>query len=416
MLKPINWWFQFPLALRQVAKVRFLASLGAGGVVYMTPLIFHQADLSASEIGQGLAASAIIGSVSRLLCGLFLDRGLACSWPICLAGVLSIFANFVLVHAVGFANYLGGQLLIGMAAGFYFPAIELSVSLSCSNFPPRRGYALARSADALGIAMGTFAGVIASSLSIIRAVYIIEVITASITILILSRRPLTDKRVAIAQLQAGNNSKDKRFSTRPSQNWLLPLLPIFALTIVVTATITLRQSALPLDLVHGSLERPPLSVTWSGALVALQLSILVLLQWPVGSWVAQRNLHFGLGIGLAGLGIGSMLIALSGLHFRGLVLILVAELLLAFGEAAFLPTATDAIIREAPIELQGLAMALFSQCFAISASTVPLFAGVLLDTQGNGLLLWLSAAAICILMLPMLGSIRSSTTLLPIPD
>jgi hypothetical protein len=65
-----------------LAVIRWLASLGAGGVIYMTPIIFHQVNLSASQVGQGLAASALIGTVARLLCGVLLDRGLTCSWPV----------------------------------------------------------------------------------------------------------------------------------------------------------------------------------------------------------------------------------------------------------------------------------------------------------------------------------------------
>ena len=40
---------------------------------------------------------------------------------------------------------------------------------------------------------------------------------------------------------------------------------------------------------------------------------------------------------------------------------------MAIGLAAFLPTATEAIIQLPPVGKRGLAMALFSQCFAISA-------------------------------------------------
>ena len=58
-----------------------LTSIGAGGVIFMTPLVFHAIDFSASEVGSGLAISALIGTVVRLLSGSLLDRGLSCSWP-----------------------------------------------------------------------------------------------------------------------------------------------------------------------------------------------------------------------------------------------------------------------------------------------------------------------------------------------
>ena len=74
--RPLNWWNQFPAALQELAWIRLLASVGAGGVIYMTTIIFHQVDLSASQVGQGLAAAALIGTVVRLLCGVLLDLSL----------------------------------------------------------------------------------------------------------------------------------------------------------------------------------------------------------------------------------------------------------------------------------------------------------------------------------------------------
>ena len=51
-------------------------------------------------------------------------------------------------------------------------------------------------------------------------------------------------------------------------------------------------------------------------------------------------------------------------------------------------------------------MALFSQCFAISAVVAPLLGGALLDQQGHGLLLWLGMAVACLAMLPTAYQLR----------
>ena len=48
-----QWWHQFPAPLRELATVRLVASFGAGGVLYLTPMVFHQADFSASQVGSG---------------------------------------------------------------------------------------------------------------------------------------------------------------------------------------------------------------------------------------------------------------------------------------------------------------------------------------------------------------------------
>jgi len=51
-------------------------------------------------------------------------------------------------------------------------------------------------------------------------------------------------------------------------------------------------------------------------------------------------------------------------------------------------------------------MALFSQCFAISAIVAPLAGGALLDLQNNGLLLWLIVGGACLAVLPALSQLK----------
>ena len=390
-----------------MASIRLLASLGAGGVIYLTPIVFHQASFTATQVGQGLAAAALIGTAARLLSGLLLDRGLSCSWPVRAAAVLAFIADVILLQAQGFGGYLTGQLLIGLAAGLYFPAIELAVPLSCAGFKSSRGYALARSADALGVASGALIGAIVTALGLIRAVYVVEAMAVVMMLLVLSWRPLPDGRAAL--LHIDDVDQDQSIANPPladSWRWLTPLLPVLAISIVATGMIALRQSALPLDLVRGGLSRPAVSEAGSGALIALQLALLVALQWPVGNWVAKRSLRFGLGMGLAGFVLGSVLLASSAFWSRGMVLISLAMVPLAFGEAAFLPSAAEAMVEETPLQHRGLSMALFSQCFAISATGAPLLAGALLDQQGHGVQLWLMMAVICLAVMPLLKTVR----------
>lgn len=409
----MNWWNQFPAALQEVAWIRLLASIGAGGVIYMTPIIFHHVDLSASQVGQGLAAAALVGTVVRLLSGVLLDRGLSCSWPVRAAAVLALMADLVLLPSSSFSGYLCGQMLIGIAAGLYFPAIELAVPLSSSGFPSSRGYALARSADAFGVAIGALGGALLAALGVIRAVYVVEAIAVLTMLVVLAWRPLPDGRqalIAAHDLETENAKATGRAEQQPRFQWLMPLVPVLAISIVATGMVSLLQSALPLDLVRGGLERPALSEAWSGVLLAFELGWLVVLQWPVGNWVSQRSLRFGLGIGLCSFAVGCVLLACSALWSGGVGLIALAVLPMAFGKAAFLPTAAEAMIEETPLEHRGLAMALFSQCFAISATGAPLVAGALLDRQGHGLLLWLLMAALCIVSLPLLKGVRPRYT------
>ena len=372
--------------------------------MFMTPLIFHAIDFSAREVGSGLAVSALIGTVVRLLSGALLDRGIRCSWPVRGTTLLAIAADLILLQADNYNSYLLGQLLLGCAAGLYWPAIELAVPLSCGNLPSGRGYALVRSADALGIGIGTLIGTAAATLGMLRTVYSVEAVCMGAVLVLISLVPLQDGPPY--RNLSGNSPEPDGPRPTPRLPWLLPLLPVLLISVVATGILALQQSALPLDLVRGGLLRPALSESHSSALIALQLTLLVSLQWPVGRWLSERSVAFGLGLSLAGFSLGCSLLALSSLFENGTVLVLTALLPMAFAQAAFLPTATEAVIEETPPQHRGLAMALFSQCFAISAIVAPLAGGALLDLQNNGLMLWLLMGGACLVVLPTLRSLK----------
>ena len=372
--------------------------------MFMTPLIFHAIDFSAREVGSGLAVSALIGTVVRLLSGALLDRGIRCSWPVRGTTLLAIAADLILLQADNYNSYLVGQLLLGCAAGLYWPAIELAVPLSCGSLPSGRGYALVRSADALGIGIGTLIGTAAATLGTLRTVYSVEAVCMGAVLVLISLYPLQDGPPYRVLSRNSPEPGDQLPTSRLP--WLLPLLPVLVISVVATGILALQQSALPLDLVRGGLLRPALSESHSSALIALQLTLLVSLQWPVGRWLAERSVAFGLGLSLAGFSVGCGLIALSSLFESGTALVLAALLPMAFAQAAFLPTATEAVIEETPPEHRGLAMALFSQCFAISAIVAPLAGGALLDLQSNGLVLWLLMGGACLVVLPTLRSLK----------
>ncbi|MFN7677939.1 MAG: MFS transporter, partial [Cyanobacteriota bacterium] len=82
-----------------------------------------------------------------------------------------------------------------------------------------------------------------------------------------------------------------------------------------------------------------------------------------------------------------------------------AQVPLAVGAAAFLPTATEAVVERTPEEHRGLAMALFSQCFALSGLLAPLLGGWMLDVQGHGAGLWLVATLALLLGLPLVRAL-----------
>ena len=189
--------------------------------------------------------------------------------------------------------------------------------------------------------------------------------------------------------------------------WIKPILPILLVSIIGTAVLTLLQSALPLDLVRGGLNRPGLNESLSSFIIALQLGLLLIFQWPIGNWLSGRDVEFGLRFSMASLGIGSALLAFSALSKQGLIIVLISQIPLSIGLAAFLPTATESIIQKTPHFKRGLGMALLSQCFAVSAVFAPIFAGRLMDMHGNALFLWWTISICCFLSIIIINKISS---------
>ena len=132
--------------------MRLVACFGAGGILYLTPLVFHRAGLSASQVGLGLAWAALAGTLGRFASGALLDRGRPCGLPVLLAAACGLGGDALLLGAQQMGGYGLGQVLIGLAGGFYWPAVELAVPLCAAPEPSARGFALVRSADAAGVA------------------------------------------------------------------------------------------------------------------------------------------------------------------------------------------------------------------------------------------------------------------------
>jgi MFS family permease len=380
-----SWFTQFPAALREVALIRTIAMFGAGGVLYLTPMVFHQAHFSAGRVTEGLAVAAVAGTLGRILSGVLLDRGLNCSVPVLLAALMAIAGDIRLMATGSFGGYLQGQVLLGMAMGFYWPAVELAVPLSCAPVPSGRAFALTRSADALGIATGALVGAVLAWRGWLRGIYLVDIGCMLVLLLVLLRQGLPDPR-----------PREALAHPSPWGHWLPGLVPLLTIAVLATAMPALMQSALPLELVRGSLQRRALPVSLGALIIGLQLGLVLLLQWPVGQALARRPVTTGLNLSLLSFAAGNLLLAASALSAGGLGLLLLAQLPLAFGVTAFLPTATEAVVERCPLEHQGLAMALLSQCFAISGFGAPLLAGRLLDGQGHGAGLWLLMALACL--------------------
>ena len=141
----------------------------------------------------------------------------------------------------------------------------------------------------------------------------------------------------------------------------------------------------------------PLSKNFTSYIISLQLILLLILQWPIGSWLAIKGRLFGLKFSLLNFFFAtSSLYFSSYLHKSGVYLMFTAILFCSLGISSFLPTCTDVIFKIAPSRKRGLALALLSQCFALGYFIGPLISGRILDLYGNASLLWALISLACV--------------------
>ncbi|ABX09077.1 MFS transporter [Prochlorococcus marinus] len=405
-----SWWNQFPPKLRLLTRGRFFASVGAGGVLYLTPLVFNDLSFSASEIGSGLTAAAIAGTITRLITGLYLDKGVHLATPLKIAAINVILADCILLSAHSYSAYVIGELFLGAAAGVYWPSVELAVPASCESFQSSKGFALVRSADALGVSIGALIGAFSALIDAIRLIYCLEIICMFGLIALLdniksfhSFKSIGKSKEELSKLKSTQESKDYiRFIPK--------LFPILVVSLLSTGILSLLQSALPIDLVLGGVNRPAINNSSIGILIAIQLSLLLLIQWPIGNWLTKKDVRFGLGLSLYSFSIGCLLLSLSSIFKEGLILTAIGLIAVSIGLASFLPTATEAIVQISPERYRGITMAVYSQCFGISALLAPLIAGIIIDTNGNAVLLWSLTSFCCIAVTPLIQKIKPIIT------
>jgi len=402
-----NFLDRFPLSLRLIIKARLWTAIGAGGVLYLTPIIFNSLGLSAEQIGSGITIAAFTGITTRLGTGYLLDKKYNYRKTIQFACLIAIASDLILYNSQNYLAYLSGQFFLGAAAGIYWPSVELAIPLNCNNkIKPSEGYALARSADAVGVTLGVLIGSIGTYFEFTRIIYLIDIICMLYIFRILINK-LNIRKIK-EQLNVKNNTKNISIKQYRKLNlkWILTLLPLLLITLFVTAIMTLLQTILPLDLANGGIIRPPLTDQKVAALVTIKLILVAVLQWPVGYSIRNKNSYFKFRLCLLSLLIGFISLFLSNFLINGYLLILFAFIPLSVALCIFLPSASDAIIKCSPMQYRGSAIALYSQCFGISALTIPWISGKIIDNYNTAFQIWLIISLFCIFLIPVCKRIK----------
>ncbi len=402
-----NYWERFPVSLRLIIKARLWTAIGAGGVLYLSPIIFNSLGFSAEQIGSGITTAAFAGITTRFGTGYLLDKKISYRKAIIFACLIAILSDFIFFYSQNYLAYLCGQFFLGAAAGIYWPSAELAIPLNCDNqIKSSEGYSLARSADAIGVTIGVFLGTIGTYLEMPRIIYLIDGFCMLYVFNILLNRLGISKIKAEPKNKFDIEFNYKNLDKKSNLKWVIKLFPLLLITLFVTGVMSLLQSILPLDLANGGIIRPPFTEQRVATLVAIKLVLLAIFQWPVGYILRYKEPSFKFKLCLISLLIGFIFLSLSNLLIYGYLLILLAFIPLTISLCIFLPSASDSIIKSSPIKYQGTAIALYSQCFGISSLTVPWMAGKLIDKFDTAIQLWLVVSLICIALVPISKNIK----------
>ena len=392
------WWIQFPFHLRLITKIRFFASFGAGGVIYLTSLIFNDIGLSATEIGLGFTISAIIGTLTRFLTGNYLNKTGIIQNPLITSSIISIAAGLILIFSKDSISYIIGQSFVGAGAGIYWPAAEFGVPYFCYPIETRKAYALVRSSEALGIFLGVFFGSFMNNFFYSKSIFINDIFCMLVVITLILR----NQSSIIAILE--NFQNNKTFLIESNQKkWNKNTIIIIISIVLITTSLALFQVTLPLDLVKGGINRKSFSQEFISSIISFQLILLFFLQWPVGSWISKKGRLFGLKFSLINFSFASLLLFFSSyFEFLGSFLIILSLILISLATSSFLPSSTDIVFRIAPSNQKGSALALLSQCFAMGYFFGPFISGKVLDYYGFASIIWITISIFCFTLLAIL--------------
>nr|WP_245152860.1 MFS transporter [Prochlorococcus marinus] len=384
--------------MRLITKIRFYSAFGAGGVIYLTSLIFNNIGLTATDIGLGFTISAIIGTVTRLITGNYLNKTGEIQFPLIASSILSIAASLCLIFSKDTFFYIIGQSFVGAAAGIYWPAAEFGVPYFCHPTDTRKAYALVRSSEALGIFLGVFLGGFMTNFLYSKSIFINDIFCMLVITYLISRNSSSIKR-NLEKFQKKIVDPINQGQLKWNKNSTMIILSI----LLITTSLALIQVTLPLDLVKGGVYRNPLSKEITSLIISIQLILLLFLQWPVGSWISKKERLFGLKFSLINFSFASFLLFISSyLNILAFYFISLALILVSLGTASFLPTSTDVVFRIAPSNKKGFALAILSQCFAMGYFFGPFISGRILDIFGYASIIWLAISICCFIIFAIL--------------
>ena len=375
-----SWLPRFRHEVWILAFGRLLSQVGTGFTLFYAPIFFvNQVGLSATAVGLGLGSAAISGVVGRALGGTFADSKF---WgrrrTLLLSAVVSAIASFALANAYDFPTFVGGNLLMGLGMGLYWPATEAVVADLTTPIQRNEAYSITRLSDALGLGIGVvLGGLLVSLTGAYRSLFIIDGISFLVFFGVIY--------VAIAETN--------RFVERPrGEGWTIALtdkrLLVYALVNTMFTTYIVQiDSTMPLyfsnflKLDNTNRGFPPALIS---ALFTGYLTLSVIFQLPIARALNRFSRPKVLMLSASLWAIGFAFIGVTGIVSQGhLVWAILGMGVLSLATVTYMPAASSLVVDLAPESLRGTYLAINSQCWAAGYFIGPPLGGWALDQSAT---------------------------------
>ncbi len=393
-MKLPSWLPNFCREVWILAFGRLLSQVGTGFTLFYAPIFFvNQVGLSATAVGLGLGSAAISGVVGRALGGTFADSKF---WgrrrTLLLSAVVSAIASFTLSCAYNFPTFVGGNLLMGLGMGLYWPATEAVVADLTTPIQRNEAYSITRLSDSLGLGIGVvLGGLLISTTGLYQLLFIIDGVSFLVFFGVIY--------FAIAETN--------QFVERPrGEGWAIALtdkrLLVYAIVNTMFTTYIVQiDSTIPLyfsnflKLDETNRGFPPVLIS---ALFTGYLTVSVIGQLPIARALNRFSRPKVLMLSASLWAIGFAFIGVTGIVSQGhLVWAILGLGVLSLATITYMPAASSLVVDLAPESLRGIYLSINSQCWAAGYFIGPPLGGWALDqsaTIAHGFWLALSSSVV----------------------
>jgi MFS family permease len=390
----LAWLPVLPSLVWLLTAGRVLLHLGTGLVMFYGAIYFvEQVGLSAAAVGAALGLGQLAGVLGRVASGSWSDSPQVGRRNVLLLSALaSALGDGVLAIADDFPLLVGGNLLMGLGVGLYWPAMEALVADFTPEDQRREAFAVTRLADVVGLGLGTaIGGLIVGQTGLYRWLFwgdalSFVVFAGAIVLCIPDRRPLGQGAIG-KRAGWGVVLRDR-------------LLHLFVLAnILFTTYLAQVEATLPLYLKRiVGLAPEQIGLLFSG-----HIALAAVMQLPVSRGLRSLGHARSLAVAAGFYALGFAAIWAIGPGPWALVGAAGALAVLSVAMVAYTPSGSALVVDLAPEPLRATYLSVNSLCWSVGYSIGPPLGGLALDASpATARLFWVGSTASVAIVLGLL--------------